>query len=72
MLINNEYAKRLFADNFVLLAHHTCVYRVDLAGADDLESRYHIWEAMVALNDMCAKQGKLGTAYGLGQSWDKK
>jgi len=43
-----------------------CVYRVDLAGADDMETRYHVWEAMVALQDMCADDDKGGTAYGLG------
>jgi len=46
-----------------------CVYRVDLAGADDMETRYHIWEAMVALQDMCEGYGKGGTAYGLGQTY---
>lgn len=44
-----------------------CIYTVDVAGAEDWESTYHIWEAMVALDDMCARFGKVGTAYGLGQ-----
>lgn len=43
-----------------------CVYRVNLAGADDIETRYRIWEAMVALQDMCAADRKAGIAYGLG------
>ena len=43
-----------------------CIYTVDVAGAEDWESTYHIWEAMVALDDMCARFGKVGTAYGLG------
>lgn len=45
-----------------------CVYTVDVASAADRESTYHIWEAMVALDDMCARFGRIGTAYGLGLS----
>ena len=43
-----------------------CVYTINVAGAEDQESTYHIWEAMVALDDMCARFGEVGTAYGLG------
>ena len=45
-----------------------CHYRINLAGADDVESHYHIWEAMVALNELCVKQRKSGIAYDLGSS----
>ena len=45
-----------------------CGYTVYVAGADDSESTAHIWEAMVALDDMCASIGKTGTAFGLGLS----
>ncbi|KAG7008875.1 hypothetical protein G7Y79_00004g014590 [Physcia stellaris] len=42
-----------------------CGYTVYVAGAEDSESTAHIWEAMVALDDMCARIGKAGTAFGL-------
>lgn len=45
-----------------------CGYTVYLAGDEDSESTNHIWEAMVALDDMCARVGKTGTAFGLGLS----
>lgn len=32
----------------------------------DFESFYHLWEATVALNAMCVRAGKRGTATGLG------
>ena len=44
------------------------MYTVDVAGTADRESTYHIWEAMVALDDMCARFGRIGIAYGLGSS----
>lgn len=31
-----------------------------------METRYHIWEAMVALQDMCAGSYQGGVAYALG------
>lgn len=43
-----------------------CGYTVDVAGEKDSETRYHLWEAMVALDDMCVRFGKIGTAYALG------
>ena len=48
-----------------------CEYRIDLAGADDRETRYNIWEAMVALDQMCTDLGKMGIAYGLGSLENK-
>lgn len=35
----------------------------------DFESFYHLWEATVALNAMCVRAGKRGTATGLGRDF---
>lgn len=35
--------------------------------ATDVETWFHLWEATVALNAMCVRAGKLGTAIRLGR-----
>lgn len=47
-------------------AQQSCAYKVDEAGMDDYISTMDIWEAMTALDFMCAHKGMVGTAYALG------
>lgn len=46
-----------------------CVLRISTTTAadTDIETWYHLWEAMVALNAMCARVGKRGVASRLGR-----
>lgn len=43
-----------------------CALRILSDAATDVETWFHLWEATVALNAMCVRAGKLGTAIRLG------
>lgn len=45
-----------------------CVLRISstTAADTDIETWYHLWEATVALNAMCVRVGKRGSASRLG------
>lgn len=45
-----------------------CMAKVEITGAPALESWYHIWEEMVAIEGMCTRAGLSGTASALGMS----
>lgn len=52
---------------FLSIDDRTCVAIVDIRGAPAVESWYRIWEEMVAIEGMCARNGLDGTAYALGK-----
>lgn len=43
-----------------------CSLRILSIAGSDIETWYHLWETTVALNAMCVRAGKRGTAIGLG------
>lgn len=45
-----------------------CQFIIDSTHEGDTSSWYELWQAMVAINGMCTRFGKLGTAYALGKS----
>lgn len=45
-----------------------CSVQISSNAGIDVESWYHLWEANVALNAMCVRAGKRGTATRLGSS----
>ena len=45
-----------------------CMAKVEITGPPALESWYHIWEEMVAIEGMCTRAGLSGTASALGMS----
>ena len=44
----------------------TCSITIDIDAPDDVGSWYDIWQAVVALDGMCARSGKVGKARFLG------
>lgn len=45
----------------------SCEIAIETTGPVDTASWYSIWEAVVALEGMCERAGKVGTAYALGK-----
>lgn len=45
-----------------------CQFIIDSTLGSDTSSWYEVWQAMVAINGMCTRYGKLGIAYALGKS----
>lgn len=41
----------------------------DRAGFIDTATWYDLWAAGIAVNEMCVRQGKLGTAKYVGEFW---
>lgn len=50
----------------LLSSDERCAVTIFSNGDADVETWYHLWEATVALNAMCVRAGKRGTATGLG------
>ena len=49
------------------VADRTCVATVDTTGIPAVESWFHLWEQMIALEGMCARNGMVGTSFAIGK-----
>ena len=49
-------------------ATHTCVISIDVTAPDDIASWYDLWQAAVALDGMCVRDGRVGKSRFLGKS----
>ncbi len=58
---------RLGADVETSVADGRCKVRISINAVSDTESWYHLWEAVAALDAMCIRVGKKGTAGRLGR-----
>ena len=53
------------------VADRTCVATVDTTGIPAVESWFHLWEQMIALEGMCTRNGMVGTSFAIGKSSHK-
>ena len=53
------------------VADRSCVATLDTTGKPAVESWFHIWEEMIALEGMCTRNGMVGTSFGHGKCLPK-
>ena len=49
------------------VATNTCALHIDIIAPDDKASWYDLWQAAVAIDGMCARQGRTGKSRFLGE-----